>query len=171
MSMHIWNTRKLRDDLVHDRLDETDGLKYMLAAALLYVILNYSALWFGGYRNWTLLFEAALTLAISFVGTHEAFVANGAASGRDFVRRYCVIAVPIGFKVLVLNLLVATLMHFGLPHVLTNDTFRDPAFVYRLLVFVASLAYTIIYFMRIAHHMRKVAAATSIRGGGDRSES
>eukprot|EP00456_Euglypha_rotunda_P051482 TRINITY_DN41583_c0_g1_i1.p2 TRINITY_DN41583_c0_g1~~TRINITY_DN41583_c0_g1_i1.p2 ORF type:complete len:165 (-),score=38.15 TRINITY_DN41583_c0_g1_i1:248-742(-) len=162
MRMHIWNTRKLRDDLVHDRLDETDGLKYMLAAALLWVILNYSALWFGGYRHWTLLFEAGLTLAISIVGTHEAFLANGAASGRDFVRRYCVIAVPIGFKVLALNLLVATLMYFGLPHVLTSGSFRDPAFVYRLLVFATSLGYTILYYMRIAHHLRKVAAATSI---------
>ncbi|MGJ7583097.1 hypothetical protein ACSFA3_23300, partial [Variovorax sp. RHLX14] len=95
MAFHIWRTHRLRDDLARGEVTQLDSLKYMMGSAFLYAFALYSALWFGGYRDWTLPFEAAIVLAISAFGTHEAFLANGGSSGRDFILRFASIAVPI----------------------------------------------------------------------------
>lgn len=160
MPLHLWQTSKLADDLAADRLSERDALGYMLCGAVLYVQAMYWSLWFGAYRDWAFFLELAVVLAASLIGVYECYKANGGKEGSVFITRLAALAVPIGLKLAILSIVAGLAMYYAAPHVLSS-TFRDPALVYRYLSFVMPVAFTFIYYWRIAHHIAYVRARSS----------
>lgn len=158
MALHLWRTDLLARDLVNGSMSQSDAARYMMVGAVLYVQANYLSMWFGGYRDLTLLFEFIVVVVISLVGVHECFKANGADNGRDFLHRYCALAVPVGVKTTVASIVLGQVLYRAFPHVVTEESFRDPMFVYRLLSFVFVIAFAVVYFWRIAHHLGRIRA-------------
>jgi hypothetical protein len=161
--MHLWNTRQLAVELLNKTVSQRDSARYMMVASGLYVQANYSALWFGGYRDWTLLFEALVVVAISLVGVHECYKANGAEDGTEFLMRYGALGIPIGLKVAILAVVCSQAMYYGFPHIANQGTFRDPVLVYRVAGFFLSLALVFVYYWRIAHHLGLIRATEASR--------
>ena len=85
--IYLWRTDRLVNVLVNEQLTETDSRNYMVVSALIYTYIIYSGLWFGGSREWMLLFEAVMTLGICVVGINECFKANGGSAGTQFLIR------------------------------------------------------------------------------------
>jgi len=164
MAIHWWHTERLRAELATDTLSESDSLKYMLLAAVLYVQANYTNLWFGAFRDWAFFFEAFLVLAVSLIGTHECFKANGGARGQAFLLRFCALAVPVGLKVAIFGTVVAQALYFGFPYVLTAIDARDPALIYRFVSFILPPAWAFIYYWRIAYHLSRFAPHSPLNG-------
>jgi hypothetical protein len=158
MSIHLWRTERLARDLAADRVSEQSAAHYMMVGAALYVQANYSALWFGAYRDWAFFFELALVLVISVIGVNECYKANGGAEGTQFITRLCALAVPIGLKLAVLGIVLGQGFYYASPHLLGNAAFRDPALVYRYVSFLMPVAFTFIYYWRIAHHINAIRA-------------
>ena len=152
--------RDLRNNAVTDR----EGAGYMMLSAFLYTQANYSALWFGGYRDWAFLFEALMVLLISVIGVHECFKANGGDMGVSFLMRFCALAVPIGVKIAVVGMALGQAVYYGFPYVVGHGTFRDAAFVYRVISFTMALTFTFVYYWRIAYHL---AAIRRTLGGAE----
>ena len=158
MAFRIWQSHLLAADLATKRVSQRDSLKYMLLAAALYVQAIYFALWVGTYRDWGFAFELAMVLVISLLGVNECYKANGGDDGEDFLFRFAALAVPVGFNLAVLSLLLGQAIYWGAPFVLGHGTFRDPQMVYRLVSFIMPLAFTFVYYWRIAHHLATVRA-------------
>lgn len=161
--MHLWKTERLSRDLLNNAVSQQDSARYMMVASLVYVQANYSALWFGGYRDWTLFFEAAVVVVISLIGVHECYKANGAEDGRDFLLRYGALGVPIGLKVAVFAIAFGQVLYYGFPLVANQGAFRDPALVYRVASFSVSIGLAFVYYWRIAHHMARIRATEASR--------
>lgn len=133
-------------------------MQYMMAASLLYTYTIYWGLWFGTYRDWAFFLELAIVVIIGFVGVFECYKANGKEEGEDFLIRYCALAVPIGFKLAILGLVIGQALYFGSDHILGTGAFRDPELAYRYIYFVVPISFSFIYYWRIAHHIGIVRA-------------
>jgi hypothetical protein len=158
MAIHLWHTSRLTRELAHSKVSERDGMKYMLVASLLYTYITYWGLWFGAYRDWGFFFELAVVISIGLIGVFECYKANGQENGKDFVLRYCTLAVPIGIKVAVLGLVAGQMLYFGSDYVLTQAAFRNPDLVYRYLFFILSASLVFINYWRITHHIGLINA-------------
>ena len=133
----------------------------MVVAAVLYTYTFYAASWFGGYRHWSILFEAATVCAIGVFGTIECYRANGGQHGQAFLSRFSALCVPVGAKLALLNAGLALFMYHGFPHIVTQATFRDPQFVGSLVTFVLNLAVSLLFYVRLVHHLSLVAKASA----------
>ena len=160
MPLHFWRTERLVQDLAANRVSERTGAQYMMLSAVLYVQANYSALWFGAYRDWVFFLELLVVLVVSLVGVNECYKANGGSEGTQFVSRYCSLAVPIGVKIAVLGVVLGHGFYLASPYLLGGGAFRDPALIYRYVSLLMPVAFTSIYFWRVAHHIGKVREIT-----------
>ena len=173
MAIHLWHTSSLARELASNTVSESDGMKYMLVALLLYTYTTYWGLWFGSYRDWVFFLELILIISIGLTGVYECYKANGRENGTDFVLRFCSLAVPIGVKVAVLKLVAGQLLYFSSDSVLASGAFRDPDLAYRFIFFTLSIAAPFIFYWRIVHHMSAIAAlqgttklaSRSLKGG------
>lgn len=166
MAFHLWRADLLAHDLANGSISQKDAARYMMAAAFLYAQATYLSVWLGGYRDLTLLFEFVVVVVISLVGVQECYKANGAESGRDFLQRYCALAVPVGVNTTVVSIILGQVLYRAFPYVVTEESFRDPLFVYRLLSFIFVIAFAVVYFWRIAHHLGRIRA-TEIKQDAD----
>jgi hypothetical protein len=151
--MHFFHTSRLRTELRNNSLTEQDSVKYMIVASALYTYTTYTAIWFGGYRHWSVLLEALFVTLIGLFGTYECFRANGGDSGRDFIRRFCALSVPVGLKFAIASSLVAQVIYYVAPFVLTPTSFRDPEFVYRFFWLLFNLAMAFGFYWRMVYHI------------------
>lgn len=158
MPLHLWHTESLARDLASERVTEHEAMQYMLAGAVLYVQASYSALWFGAYRDWVFFLELVVVLAASLIGVNECFKANGGSEGRQFMTRLCALAVPVGIKIALLAVVLGQGFYYSSPYLLGRGGFRDPALVYRYVAMVMPIAFTFIYYWRIAYHLGTIRA-------------
>ena len=166
MTLHLWRTELLDRDLAADRVSEHDAMQYMLVGAFLYVQANYSALWFGAYRDWVFFLELVVALAVSLIGVNECFKANGGREGRQFITRFCALAVPVGVKVALLGVVLGQGFYYASPYLLERGGFRDPELVYRYVALVMPISFTFLYYWRLAYHLGKVRALQAQGGAG-----
>lgn len=156
MTFHFWRTDLLADDLATNRLTEGSAVKYMLLGSALYTQSIYFALWFGAHRDWMFFFEVGLVLVISLIGINECFRANGGNEGSQFITRLSTLAVPIGLKLAIAGLVISQGFYYAAPYVLSGGAFRDPQMIYRYVSFLMPVAFTFVYYWRIAYHLNVV---------------
>jgi hypothetical protein len=156
MATHWWKSSKLVTQLAEGSMREVDAVRYMAIAAFQYQVVLYMAAWYGNWRGSQLLVECLVVLAISLVGIHECYKANGSASGRQFLLRYCALSVPVALKLGLLSTAVGLAMSYGGGYVINRATFRDPNFVHEVLAFVLALVFTFAFYWRVAFHLSKV---------------
>jgi hypothetical protein len=157
MAFYSWNTSTLVQDLAHERVTELDALKYALGNGLLVVWAVYWAAWFGGYPSWASILEFAVAVVITVFGTTECYSANGGGAGKSFLRNFACIGWPVNLKLTVLWTVLSAAMYFGFP-LWVGATFKDPAFVYSVLIFCISASITFAFYWRVASLLSKVKA-------------
>lgn len=161
MTLHWWRTDALASDLAEGRVGERESLFYAMISAGLYFQAVYYGIWFGGTQSWMVIGEFTAVTLIAFAGLYECYKANGGGTGADYLKRLYCLGVPVGIKVSLATVVLGQAIAFGFPRVVRPGDFRDPYFAYQLLSFLFAGAFTILYYWRISHHMRGVAAATN----------
>ncbi|MEN9376390.1 MAG: hypothetical protein RL710_1547 [Pseudomonadota bacterium] len=156
MTFRLYNSKMLAADLASGQVTQRDSLKYMMLATALYVQAIYLAFWYGAYRDWGFVVELVSVFVISLVGVHKCYQANGGDQGEEFLARMAALAAPVGFNVMVVSLALGQLVFFASPYVLGTGALRDPDSVYRFIVFLMPIAFTCVYYWRLAHHMASV---------------
>ena len=156
MTIHWWNSDKAVERLAHGLVSEDESVYYAMISAFLYTQATYFATWFGGYRSWLLIYEFLVVTAIALVGVRECFKANGGPQGVDFLKRFSVISVPVGIKVVLAGTVLGQVFYFGFYYVVTPTTFRNPAFVYQLFSFAFAGAFMFIFYWRVATHLSRL---------------
>ena len=157
MAIHWWQTEKLVQELASDGVSEQQSLRYAMLSAILVTTPLYYAYWFGGERGWLLFLEYAAVCVISLIGLHECFKANGASSGKHFLKRIYCLAVPVGLKLLIASIVVGQILYYGMPRIVTSTNFRNPHFVDQLATFFIVGVFAVFFYWRIAYHLGRVA--------------
>ena len=83
------------------------------------------------------------------------YTANGAVNGREFIKRYTAISVPVGIKYYAITLALVQLSYLLVPKFF-QGTATDLNYAYRFIFFAIAVIGNFIYFSLIAHHMGHV---------------
>jgi hypothetical protein len=164
--MYFWNLRALKRDLVAATLTESQLFRYFLA-----VLMFEAALWqllalFPSEAEpglWEYL-DVAAALVLTLAGTVIAYRVNGAGDGRNFLGRYFPIMWVLTVRFLaglvpLMVVLVGALLVAGGWFAEPDAGAEDAADV-MWAVAVAAWAITVLFYYRLAVHVRDVA-----RGG------
>ena len=159
MAFRFWNTAAIVRDLSVEQVSEADAVKYAVATGLSWTLANYYSAWVGGYRGWILVYELITVLGVTTLGTYECFRANGGVEGKNFLRNFACVGWPIGFKLLLLGVVIGIAMYYGFP-LWVGATFRDPAFVYMVISFFVSVFLAVAFYWRISVHLATLRTKT-----------
>ena len=163
--MYLWNIKALKKNLSTQALTEAQTFWYFFAVLTLETL----------FYNMTSLFPRDEPLevwdyveylgAVIFTigGTYVVYRANGGASGRQFLSRYFPLmwVLTIRFLAWMIPILIGVgLLMFGIAMILLDAESEDPDFssISRYML-IASWVWFLVFYYRLAVHMRDVAKA------------
>ena len=120
---------------------------------MIWLFYLYHSGWVGLERNWFVLYDVVMALAIMWIGSSEAFKANQGGQGQDLLKRTTVLAVPLGITVLVASQALYWISWYGFPLVLDNRSFRNPEFAWQVLNFVLFHGIQVWFWWRLHDHL------------------
>lgn len=153
MTIRLWNTKRLVDELVHDQVKERDAFAYFVANSVLWTLMSYYASLMGARLGWMFLYEVAVVLVITVFGLYLCYGANGGASGHQFVLRATCLSFPIGLKVNIASILLGWVDYFYFYRIVDPITFHDPTRIYILTTFLWAAAFAALFYWRLWHHL------------------
>ena len=163
--MYLWDIKALKKKLSTQALTEGQTFAYFLAVLTLDTLMYQLVMLFPGTEPtevWDYV-EYMGTVIFTVGGTLVVYRANGGASGRHFLLRYFPLmwVLTIRFLVFMLPILVAVgAVMFGFSETLFDTEAEDADFlpITRALL-VASWVWFLVFYYRLAVHMRDVAKA------------
>lgn len=164
MKIHWFRTDLLVAELARGEVREEASVFYMMLGAGVFTFAFYGNGWFGGGlpQDWRIVFEFVLVLAISMFGVRSCYTANGAASGKEFIKRYTAISVPVGIKYYVVTLALVQLTYLLLPKYFSGSAV-DLSYAYRFIFFAIAVLGNFVYFSLIAHHIGRVRQLSLVK--------
>ena len=136
-----------------ESLTQADERSYWLGSSVLWLVYLYHNAFVGMGRNWFVLYDMVVALAILWIGMNESFKANGGEHGRDFLRRLAVLGLPLGIAVLLASQALYWASWFVFPLVIDNRSFKDPAFAWQVLNFLFFQSIQIWFWWRLHQHL------------------
>jgi len=118
--MYIWNVNRLVEDIRLNKVSETHYKNYYIASSIL-IFFSYLALTLTPESKLTeawASFILQIGLLISWV--NAIFKANGGEHGRDFLKRFIALYLPVTIQSLVLFILIAVVVEGLLPMLTVN---------------------------------------------------
>ena len=115
--MHFWNVNKLIDDLKENKVTESGFKNYYIASSIL-IFLSYLTLTLTPESSPTeawASFVLQVGLLISWL--NAIFKANGGEHGRDFLKRFIALYLPVTIQSIVIFLIIGIIMEAILPFV------------------------------------------------------
>lgn len=163
--MYLWNIKALKKNLSTQALTEAQTFWYFFA------VLTLEALFYNMISLvpreepldvWDYV-DYLGTVIFTIGGTYVAYRANGGASGRQFLSRYFPLmwVLTIRFLAWMIPILIGVgLLMFGIAMILLDTESEDPDFssISRYML-IASWVWFLVFYYRLAVHMRDVAKA------------
>ena len=115
--MHFWNVNKLIDDLKENKVTESGFKNYYIASSIL-IFLSYLTLTLTPESSPTeawASFILQVGLLISWI--NAIFKANGGEHGRDFLKRFIALYLPVTIQSIVIFLIIGIIIEAILPFV------------------------------------------------------
>ena len=157
MDIQFFNTNKLTAQLANNEVSEKATFSYFLANTILWTLILYYGPATGAKVTWLTLYDLVLVLIVSIIGLLKCFEANGGADGKSFLVRATCLSFPIGLKINILYLLLVWGTYYVFPKIIDGATFRDPARVYMLLMFLISAITAILFYRRLWVHISYIS--------------
>lgn len=177
--MYFWRIAALKTELRRGPLPQGQAFAYVLATMLLLTALtSVPALWNAPPEGSATPSPAAATavewvgyvvgLAIVALGTRAAYRANGGAAGADFVARYVALGWVLGLRLLLLAFLpgIALILAAAGGLVLTGEGRLATDVAIAALGTLLSVGLEALYYWRLVHHFRGVAAPEAAAAAG-----
>jgi hypothetical protein len=149
--MHFWRIEELKNKLKEKPLTEREALPYFLIYSALTTLVSILPTEETNFWDYV---DVVSALIVTLAGTVYTFRCNGGTEGSHFLQRYFAIGwvVVLRWGVVVFPLFILVL------GVTEETTWHDA-------VYFGVAA--IVYYQRLGHHMRDVAASTSLNKAGD----
>lgn len=148
--MYLLNIKKLKNNILTGHFSERDRFLYLL----MYLLLNAASVEYltttaraeAGLRDYLL---AIYSVSLVGVGTYVAYLANGAAAGRDFVGKFFAVSLVMTIRFLLFILpLIAGWLYFSFSAAVRGESAVDDAFIV-----VPFIAWGLLLYYRIYRHM------------------
>lgn len=163
--MYLWNIKALKKNLSTKALTEAETFWYFFAVLTLDTLFyNMTSLFPGDepLEVWDYV-EYLGAVIFTIGGTYVAYRANGGASGQHFLSRYFPIIWVLTIRFLVFMipiLIVAGFVMFSFTDQLFGAEAEEADFpVFSRAVLIASWIWFLVFYYRLAVHMRGVAKA------------
>ena len=163
--MYLWDIKALKKKLVAHSLTEAQVFAYFLVVLTLDTLLYQLSMVFSGPEPaeiWDYV-EYVGTVIFTVGGTLVVYRANGGASGRQFLLRYFPLMWVLSIRFLVFMvpfLIVAGFLMFGFfAETLFNTEAEGAESTITRALLVASWVWFLVFYYRLAVHMRDVAKA------------
>ena len=163
--MYLWNIKALKKNLSTQALTEAQTFWYFFAVLTLDTLFFQMATLFPGDEPLTLWDYVEYVGAVIFTvgGTFVVYRANDGASGRHFLSRYfpLIWVLTVRFLVFMIPILiVAGFVIFSFSDTLFGAEAEEQDFpLFSRAVMVASWIWFLVFYYRLAVHMRDVAKA------------
>jgi len=95
---YLWSTRQLAQAVGRDELPEHDQFALFLFGQIVLFVSGYGTAISGAVLDWVSSVEIGLLFLITVIGTVLAYRANGSAQGREFIRRFALLSIPLALK-------------------------------------------------------------------------
>lgn len=107
--MYLWRIKKLAGDLKADRVSEWEQVKYLLVLVLPMIAFSYLPAFLAMLgpaimSAVPLFLEMVVFLAITIGGITMNFRANQRGDGREFLKRFICLSVPVNIRILIYSL-------------------------------------------------------------------
>lgn len=163
--MYLWDIKSLKKKLVARSLTEAQVFAYFFAVLTLDTLVYQLSTVFSGPEPaeiWDYV-DYAVSVIFTIGGTLVVYQANGGSSGRQFLLRYFPLMWVLTIRFLVWMipiLIVAGLLMFGFSDSLFDTEAEEADFLpVTRAVLVASWVWFLVFYYRLAVHMRDVAKA------------
>ena len=156
--MYLWNIEALKAKILGGQFTSGKVFPYLIITMGLYSIALEVFL-YAGYEkqeiNYLTYSSSVICTLIVVLGTFYVYHANGGASGKDFAAKYIGIGFVVGIRFLVyaMPLIVAIIVHRSCAD--ANDEYAPTTF----LEVVVYAAWSVVYYLRMAKHIRDTAVA------------
>ena len=163
--MYLWDIKALKKNLVAQSLTEAQVFAYFLAVLTLDTLIYEVSTLLPGEEPTDVWDYVGYVVTVIFTvgGTLLAYQANGGASGRQFLLRYFPLMWVLTIRFLVYMvpfLIVAGFLMFGFAETLFDTEAEEAESMSITRAFlVASWVWFLVFYYRLAVHMRDVAKA------------
>jgi len=166
--MYFLATKRLVEDLAHERVSPRDKAYYLLAGFVISLVIGYSTLTFANQgRDWLGAFEFLMLTVISVIGVQRSFEAGGGDSNPDFVAEFTCLSVPLSIKIAFVVWGLYWLFTLSLRALLPQLAVEDADTARRIFVLgntaawlaavFVNLAWTLAFFIRMRIHLASIA--------------
>ena len=160
MTIHIFNARKVADDISKNVISPKEKSYYLLGTFLLFIPFYYSGfVYTNPLWSWLSIYEAFVVTFITIVGLNKTYEAAGADSNQNFVTEFTCLYVPVSITTISLvwlsywgigyafreSLIKLSSSHLEIAVKLSNIGSN----LFGLLIFLASVLIPFITFYRI----------------------
>lgn len=132
--MYFWNIKKLKQDLVDQRLLENDIFKYLFAST---IINSLVIIPFFDNNIWDV-YSGILSAIITIIGTHYVYICNKGQNGRNFLFKYFTIGWVVSIRWTILMVIPLMVIYFVIGDILgfisESTTILDALFLNLLLI-------------------------------------
>lgn len=103
--MYLLSIKKLKNSILAGQFSEADRFKYLFVFLLIETLLyEYVSTFARPDPEWWDYLSLLLSVTLVAGGTYAAYLANGAAAGRDFVARYFAVNLVVTCRFMLISL-------------------------------------------------------------------
>ena len=169
MTIHLFNAKKVAEEIRKNEIGSRARGHYLLASFLLFTILSYAGLTASNpLWSWLSIYEGVVVVVITVFGIAKAYEAAGGDSSRDFVVEFTCLSVPVYITTMMLVWSIHWGIVFGLREFITAlSTSRSQFAVnlayiggdfFGLLIFLAAVLVQLVSLYRIKKLLHLVHA-------------
>jgi len=156
--VRFWRVNRLASDLAEGRVTEMDKLHYLVALAVISVLLTALYMFRPNgalIAAWVRLFAAPVIL----FGTVMCFFSNGGARGQHLLDRYVCLSLPLFVRTLVIGVLVywAVLLGLRLTHVYGSLRTGEGARIFTVAWYGYSVILAIAFYVGLNRAIARIA--------------
>ena len=165
--MHLWATQKLADEIAAGNVTAREKATYFVIAQVLFIAVGYAAAYGPSHLSWLYLYEGVLVAVVTFAGAQKVVASYERPIDGEFFQMSFLLSVPIFVKTTMASwvAIYGGYWLFGtvLPQISTDSADSARALSYwvprawELLPFFVGVIVAIVFWLRLAHHVRYVA--------------
>ncbi len=151
-SVKLWDIKAAAETIEQDSLSDLDLKKYLLVI----IIFGEIGMWLGGYAMIIpalAIFWFIAAIAVKVLGLNYCFKSNLNRDGKDFIKRFLVLSVPIAIRLSVASLVVGTLLAIPICAILKPSFSGLPV---QMSYFLLDLCLELIFFIWVARWLKRL---------------
>ncbi len=157
--MHLIRTGKLREELINDSMSKREELKYLLVFLVFSAVSGQLAE--NSSEGTYFIAESVSVVLITVLGVIWCYDANQQGNGKDFIKRFVSVSVPVLFKLTLVMLSLILVLVYVISKYEKEMSVDIQIFNMEAADLVSLIFFEIFYFWRIKSHIKIISAGAN----------